>query len=247
MKTLIISTLILCCCSLSYAKTLVWATEATYPPFESMNNQHQVVGMDADIARAICQQMHSTCKIVHSPWDSLIPSLHLGKFDVVFGAMDITVERAKKVNFSTPYFHNEVKFVAKNNPGFDTSIAGLTGKTIATQRGNSFEYYLQATYGDNISLKTYASIQEAFMDLNMGRVDAVLSDTPTIKIWLDKANNRQHYAFLGDVITDKKYFGAGYGFGIAKNNNALVKKINQALATLQQQGKLQTIIDKYTN
>ena len=246
MKTIISSLLMLCCITAIFAKTIVWGTEATYPPFVSMNAQQKIVGLDADIAHAICQEMHASCQLVHAPWDSLIPSLNLGKFDAIWGGMDFTPERAKKINFSHPYFKNEVRFVTRTGSNLKTTPQGLAGKIVGTQRGNTFEYYLKENYGKAISIKTYASVQQAFMDLKMGRVDLVMSDVATLQAWLKKDNNQLHYALVGPSIHNEKYFGYGYAIGFAKKNLALRERVNHAIAQLRKQGKLQAIIARYT-
>lgn len=100
-------------CNTVYAKTLVWATEATYPPFESVNAQGQMIGADIEIAKALCAQMKQQCQFVNAPWDSLIPSLKLGKYSVIWGGMEITAEREKQISFTKPYYINPVVFIAK--------------------------------------------------------------------------------------------------------------------------------------
>ena len=83
--------------------TINFATEATYPPFEFMTPDGKINGFDVEIMDAICQKIEATCTVKNQPFDSLIPSLQLGKFDGIYGALNITAERAKQVDFTMPF------------------------------------------------------------------------------------------------------------------------------------------------
>ncbi len=244
-KTLAILLLSLLGISSAYSKTLTWATEASYPPFVLMSPSGKIIGMDADIAHAICKQMHAQCKFVNAPWDSLIEGLKIGRFDLMWGGMTITAERAKKVSFSQPYYFDSMRYVAKKGSDLTFTKTGLKGKTIGTQKGDIAEYYLDDTYGKTIHLKTYGSIEQAFMDLKIGRLDAILADQSTINAWLKKDHNSANYALVGKAVQSEKYKSPGNGIAVAKGNTALLKKVNQAITVLQKNGSLKAIIAKY--
>lgn len=245
MKKIVLIFIALFAALTAQAKTLIWATEATYPPFESVNAKGEMVGADIEIAKALCQQMKTDCKFVNAPWDSLIPSLKIGKFDVIWGGMQITTEREKQVDFTKSYYDNPVMFVAKTNPGFTISPEGLKGKTIGVQLGNTMQYYLYDTYGKIIHIKTYGSIQQAFLDLKNGRLDAVLSDQPVIQVWLNTDDNKKHFAYLGKPIVSKKYYANGNGIAVAKGNTVLLAQLNAGIDAMKKSGQLHSIIDKY--
>jgi len=84
-------------------KTVRLATDATYPPFESVNSNGQIVGFEVDYANALCAKMKVTCTFQNQEWDGIIPALLSGKFDVIFAVMNETPARAKKVLFSDVY------------------------------------------------------------------------------------------------------------------------------------------------
>jgi lysine-arginine-ornithine-binding protein len=226
------------------AKTLQFATEATYPPFESVGPSGQLQGFDLDVAKALCEKMQVKCTFVSAPFDSLIPSLKLNKYDVVFGAMDITPERSKQVDFTNPYYVNTAIFVAPKTAHFDTTPAGLKGKTIGVQQGTTLGSYLQTRYDSTITLKYYGSVQDALLDLQSGRVDAVFSDTPVIADWIKRVG-KEGYVTLGQPINDPDYFGTGYGFAVRKDNAQLLNALNQALAEIKKDGTLDKLINQY--
>ena len=227
---------------------LKFATEATYQPFESFTSSGKLEGLDIDLIHALCEKMQRKCEILNQPWDSLIAGLNLGRFDAIFGAMSITAEREKQVAFTQAYYTNQVRFVAHKDAKFNTTVEGLKDKTIGVQTGNTMQYYLRDVYGNNITIKHYPSIQQALLDLQAGRIDAVLSDAPVIAVWLKHKDHDKHFAFLGaalDSKTAKKYFGQGNGIAVSKKNPVLLQQLNDALTELKKSGQLQAIIDKY--
>ena len=94
-------------------KEVIIATDAAYPPFESIAADGALVGFDVDLANAVCVEMKVKCKIVNVGWDGLIPGLVAKKHDAIWTSMNITDERKKAVDFSNPYYRMQNRFVAK--------------------------------------------------------------------------------------------------------------------------------------
>ena len=86
--------------SATAAQTIRFATEASYPPFESIDANNKIVGFDVDLANALCKEIDATCTFTNQAFDSLIPSLKFRRFDAVMAGMDITPEREKQVLFT---------------------------------------------------------------------------------------------------------------------------------------------------
>jgi arginine transport system substrate-binding protein len=223
--------------------TIRFATEATYPPFEFIDESGQIKGFDIDIANALCQQMKVQCTFSNQSFSGLIPSLQLGKFDGLISALGITPERLKQVDFTHSYYEPSGCFVAAKNKHY--TISSLIGKTIGVQQASVFEKYLQAKYAGKITIKTYASIQDAFLDLVSGRVDTVIADTPIATTWLKENDNSKQFAIVDGPISDPVYFGAGYGIAIRKNNTELLNLLNKALADIKANGTYDNIVKKY--
>jgi len=225
-------------------KTLRFATEATYPPFETVTPAGQIQGFDIDVANAICATLKVKCEFINQPFDSLIPSLNVGKFDAIIAAMNITAERQKSVSFSQPYYKNSVSLVAITGQNIQPSKQTLAGKSIGVQQGTTIQEYLLSVYGDAVTVKGYASIQNAFIDLVTGRVNFVMGDTLTMQQWLKEHGNGR-FQIVGSPIYDTKYFGQGYGIAVKKDNTTTLKAINSALEQLTRSGKLNQIANKY--
>src|SRR5262249_54546239 len=141
-----------------------------------------------------------------------------------------------------PYLDATGSVVAAKQAKLQLDKESLKGKTIGAQTGSTYTQYLQQTYGDAVKVNTYASLQSAFLDLNSGRVDAVMGDTPTILQWIKTNPN---FEIVGEPIKDEKFFGKGYGIAVKKGNDALLQKLNQALQQIKEQGTYVQIVDKY--
>ncbi|GAB7215120.1 hypothetical protein OS42_17310 [Dickeya oryzae] len=97
------------------AETIRFATEASYPPFESVDASNQIVGFDIDLANALCKQIQATCTFSNQAFDSLIPGLKFRRYDAVIAGMDITPERQQQVSFTQPYYENSALFIAQKD------------------------------------------------------------------------------------------------------------------------------------
>lgn len=225
----------------SYAHTVKFATEATYPPFVYINNQGEICGFDVDIAKALCQEENLECSFANQPWDSLIPSLQFGKFDALIGAIAITPERLEKVAFTQPYYENTADYVI---PANKQVFAITPGTIIGVQAGTTLADYLTATYGDKIQINRYASAEQAFLDLIATRIDAVFGDTPVVSHWV-KQGGKAQFKLATNTVHDTRYLGNGFGIAVRKNEPALLNKLNTGLTKIKSDGRYQAIYKKY--
>jgi arginine transport system substrate-binding protein len=123
--------------SATAAQTIRFATEASYPPFESID-ANKIVGFDVDLANALCKEIDATCTFSNQAFDSLIPSLKFRRIDAVMAGMDITPEREKQVLFSTPYYDNSALFIGQKG---NSPLDQLKGKKWRAERHHAPEIH----------------------------------------------------------------------------------------------------------
>ena len=99
--------------------------EGAYPPFSWKESDGTLKGFDIDFAHEVCKRLGRECVLVEQEWDGMIPALLAKKFDTIIASMSITEERKKKIDFTVKYYNTPAKLVAKKNPGFEGTAAGL--------------------------------------------------------------------------------------------------------------------------
>ena len=236
MKKLILSAVLLGSAAVVNAQDITFAMEPSYPPFEFTNEKGDIVGFDVDVANAICKEIQATCKFKGEPFDALIPNLKAKRFDAAISAMDITETRAKQVLFSDAYYDSTASYVAlKGKATLDTA------KNIGVQNGTTFQQYTIAET-KQYAPKAYASLQDAILDLKNGRIDIIFGDTAVLADMIDKEPEIQ---FVGDKVTNKKYFGNGLGIAMNKSSKELAENLNKGLRAIKANGEYQKIYDKW--
>lgn len=220
-------------------------TEGAYPPFNMVDKDGNLKGFDIDISEALCKAAGLEYELVIQDWDGLIPGLMAKKFDAIIASMSITEERKQKVAFTDKYYLTPAKFIAKKGAGFEISKDGLKGKTVGVQRATIHENFVRDNYGDAVTIKSYATQDEANMDLASGRVDLVIADSVVLLEGFLNTDAGKDFEFVGPGFTDKKWFGEGIGIAIRKQDSDLVDLFNKAIKTIRANGEYQKINNKY--
>ncbi|MEZ8774283.1 arginine ABC transporter substrate-binding protein [Vibrio sp. 10N.247.310.17] len=216
-----------------------FAMEATYAPFEYMDENNQIQGFDVDLANALCEEMKATCTFHNQAFDSLIPALKFKRYDAAISAMDITEARLKQVNFSNAYYDNSAAFISIEGKVADQ--AALEGKRVGVQNGSTHQSFLLEQMA-GVTAVPYSSYQDAFIDMKNGRIDSVFGDTAVVAEWFKKQDNLR---YVGDQVTNQEYFGNGFGIAVNKSNQELVDQLNVALAAVKANGEYDKIFNKY--
>ncbi|MCR1837373.1 transporter substrate-binding domain-containing protein [Rodentibacter caecimuris] len=236
MKKLLLSAVLLGSAAIVNAQEITFAMEPSYPPFEFTNEKGEIIGFDVDVANAICKEIQATCKFKGESFDALIPNLKAKRFDAAISAMDITEARSKQVLFSEAYYDSTASYVAlKGKATLETA------KNIGVQNGTTFQQYT-VTETKQYSPKAYTSLQDAILDLKNGRIDIIFGDTAVLADMIGKEPEIQ---FVGEKVTNKKYFGNGLGIAMNKSNKELAENLNKGLATIRANGEYQKIYDKW--
>ncbi len=231
--------------SLSFAQSLteikkrgklLVGTEPTFPPFEFVGEKNQVEGFDIDIANELAKRLGVKLEIVNLPFDSLIPALQQGKIDMVIAGMTITEDRAKVVYFSKAYFEANQAIVVRKDEKFEPKkLEELVGKKVAVQLGTTGDLVVSEINGVNVV--RFQKFTDAFLELQNGRVDAVVLDEAPAKSYVKKFPKFSISAVIGT--------GETYGIAVKKGNKELLNFVNQTLDILKSSGTYNKLIQKW--
>src|SRR5262245_4880290 len=161
------------------AQELKWAADAEGGApyvFPDPHNPANIIGFEVDLAEALASRMGRTARFVQNQWDGLVPGLERGEYDVVINGLEITAERAEKINFSNPYFYSTLTLTTRLDDARIRMPQDLRGMTAGTLKVTFAERYLQDLGG--VSIRSYDGQVNPYVDLGLGRLDAVLMDTP---------------------------------------------------------------------
>jgi len=233
---LVLCGLVLAGCGPTTAKVRI-ATDATWPPFESVNEQTKdIEGFDIDLMTAIAERAGLEIEFVNVAWDPLLAGMAQCQYDAAISAMTITEERKEQFLFSDPYFYaGQIVTVHIDN----TEIASkydLSGKVIGAQIGTTGSFEVEKIGG--ATLKTYDDIGLAMQDLMNRQIDAVVADNPLALGYVGE--NPDKLKTVGEVFTDENY-----GIAVCKTNTDLVEKINAGLKAVKDEGLIEQFVEKW--
>lgn len=212
---------------------LTMATNAEFPPFEYVENG-EVVGADADIAKAIAEKLGMELEIVNIDFDAALTGAATGKYDMAVAGITANDDRRKNMNFSDNYYMASQAIIVTS----DSEIKGaydLEGKTISCQEGTTGEQFL---LDEGYEIQSFKTGAEAVTALTTGKVDAVVIDNQVAIALSDKQDGKTKV--LDEALTEE-----AYAIALEKGNDELTEKINKALGELKAEGKLNEIFDKY--
>jgi polar amino acid transport system substrate-binding protein len=223
--------------------TLTVASDASYPPIESIGNDGKTVeGMDADLAKALASEMGLKADVRNATFDAIIPGLASGKYDLGMSAFSDTKEREKTVDFVT-YFSAGTSFYVKAQGGPTVNtLADLCGRTVAVEKGTTQQTDAEAQSkkcgAKATKVLTFPDQNGANLALSSGRAQVGMADSP-VAAFLVKQSNGQF------KLVGKSYGFAPYGIAIPKNSG-LAQPIKAALEELMKNGQYMSILKRWS-
>ena len=218
---------------------LIMGTSPDFPPFESLTADGTVEGIEIEIMELICQELGVDLEIKQMDFDSVLPGVQTGKFNVGVSGISVTPEREKNTLFTTPYCLAAQAIVVTSDSPI-TSKADLTGKSVSVQTGTTAEEFCMA---NGYNVKAFAANADAETALTVGKVDAWVIDDLTAAEMVAVYNSDHPDAPL--VILDEAMTTEPYAFAFAFGSEDLVAKINEILETLLADGTIASIFEKY--
>lgn len=212
-------------------------------PFElrDPNDPGRVVGFEVELADALAEQLSRQlgrsirAEFVQYEWDTLLPGLENRDFDIILSGYEITAERRSKVLFTRPYYVYAQQLVVRADDNRIRSLEDCRNLPVGTLDGSAAERLLVDSGMRNI--ESYSGQVEPYLDLELGRLDAVLLDTPIVAYY---AATNPKLKTVGPAI------GRGeYGIGLRQDDQALCAALDQALESVIADGRLRTILARW--
>lgn len=216
-------------------KKLLVGTDATYPPFESKDETGKLVGFDIDLMDEICDKLGVQCEYVVVPFDGIISGLNNNKYDAIISSFTITPEREKIIDFSKPYYQASQSISVRLDRQNINSLTDLKGKKIGVQLGTTGELLAKKIEGAEVV--SFDNIGAAFIDLENGKLDAIVNDKPTSQRIIALRGNAK---IVGPDLSSENY-----GIAVRKGEKRLLDAINNALTSLELSGKLEDLNKKW--
>ncbi|MDQ0423506.1 octopine/nopaline transport system substrate-binding protein [Peteryoungia aggregata LMG 23059] len=246
-------------------KSIKIATEGAYAPWNFTTADGKLDGLEIELANDLCARMKVTCEIVSQDWDGLIPSLTVGKFDVIMASMFITPKRLETIDFTQPYAVDPSGFaVAKDSElgklgmsaekfkledeaaaaaAIDKLKPLLQGKIVGVQAATTNLDFIKKYFGDTVEIREYKTTEQHDLDLAAGRIDALFAQQTALAATLAKPEFADYTiagpGFVGGV------FGLGTGAGLRKADTKLKDMLNAAIDSAIADGTIKRISEKW--
>ena len=220
-------------------KTYTIGTDITFAPFEFQDVNGDFVGIDMDLLEAIAKDQGFNYEMKPLGFNAAVQALESKQVDAVIAGMSITEERAKKFDFSDPYFDSGVIMAVDEDNESVSSYEDLKGERVAVKTGTegaSFATSIQDEYG--FEIVTYDESANMYEDVKTGNSIAAFDDYPVLAYGVKQGNGLK-------IVTEKEA-GNSYGFAVSKGENAeLLQMFNTGLTNLRASGEYQKILDQY--
>jgi octopine/nopaline transport system substrate-binding protein len=242
------------------------ATEGAYEPWNFTGPDGKLAGFEIDLANNLCERMKIKCTIVAQDWDGLIPALKAKKFDAIMASMIVTPKRLEAIVFSVPYASTAASFmVAKDGPlanlpgtGTTVDLSGDAGKVdaaikplrdalkginVGAQVSTANAAFLDKYFKGDVSAREYKTVEQHDLDLQAGRIDAVVAQKTSLLATLSKADFKDYKlagpTFVGGV------FGQGIAAGLRKEDTELKSMFDAAIAAAKADGTIDKLAQKW--
>ncbi len=224
-------------------ETLIIGFDDSFVPMGFKDNNGEIVGFDIDLAKEVSKRIGKQVTLQPIDWSMKESELNSGKIDLIWNGYSITKERKEKVNFTNPYLENRQVIITLVNSKINSKV-DLKGMNVGAQNQSSAvdainkEEELLKTFKDG-KVYTFETNNEALMDLEAKRIDAVVADEILARYYINKKGEGK-FKILNDDFGDESY-----GVGIRKGNEELLEKLNEAFEDIKKDGTAKKVSEKW--
>lgn len=225
-----------------HAKVLRVGCDAAFAPFTYTDENGKLIGFDIDLINAIAKEIGYKAEVNSYPFDGIIPTLITNNIDLIISGFTISEERAKRVDFSDPYYRCGLTFlVKKDDEAKFNSFDKLKDAEICAQIGTTGALYLQKTL-DNSKIKQFNSPPETYLELQNGGCDVVVNDRPVNDFFLAQNPKNKEKVISHEIMDAQNEY---YGIAVRKGNQELLTLINEGLQKVIDSGEFAKISQKW--
>jgi polar amino acid transport system substrate-binding protein len=221
------------------AETLKVGMELKWPPFETIDENGKAVGISVDVAYELGKYLGREVEIVDTAFGSLIPALETNKIDIIIASMSVTEERARKINFSKPYFYfSLITLLNKESEinGKDDLFAREGLRFVGPKSFVSLK--IPAEKANKPVLREFDDKSSAVLEVVQGKADAFIIDAIAASEFNMKYPDQTE--ILWDPVQQSKI-----GMGMRKTDAELLEKVNKFISELNTNGVYEKLAKKY--
>jgi len=206
-------------------------TEGAYPPYNFINDAGQVDGFERELGDTICEKAGLTCEWVMNDWDSIIPNLTSGNYDVIMAGMTITDEREQVVDFSQAYYPPTASAyaAASADANYETGVVSAQTSTIQSA-------YIAES---GATLLEFANPEESIQAVRDGEADAVFADYDYLAPVVESSGGEM--VFVGEPVP----IGGGIAPAFRKGDDALRGQFDAVLDEMKADGSLNEMLARW--
>ena len=215
-------------------------TDASYAPFESLDDKGEIVGFDIDVMRAVARKAGIEVKFVDTPWASIFAALDQGERDMLVSAITVTAERKQTMDFSNPYFRAQQLIVLRQASRV-ARFADLSRLEVGVQIGTIGDEAVTELKGSsNAGINRFESTLLALKALESGGVDAVVAENGLVSHYMVKNPGTRF-----KTVSDPELVPQHYAVAVKKGNAELLGRLDRGLIDIKADGSYDAIYAKY--
>ena len=218
--------------------TIIIGLEGDWAPWSFVDENDQLMGFDAEVARAIAAKLGVEAEIIPGEWDGLFAGMDAGRYDIVVNGVEVTPERTEKYDFADPYAYIRTALIVRGDNETIKTFEDLKGKktanSIASTYMNLAEDYGATCYGVD-------TLDETLTMVLQGRVDATLNAIVSYTDYMAQHPD----ANLKVVATTEDASNVAIPMRKGAETTSLLEAINKAIAELHEEGVISELSVKY--
>jgi polar amino acid transport system substrate-binding protein len=218
----------------------VLGLDDSFPPMGFRDEKGEIVGFDIDLAKEVCARLGIKLRLQPINWSAKEQELNTKNIDCIWNGLTITPERREVILFTKPYMRNRQVLVVRADAGY-SKLADFAGKKLGIQAGSSANDALDSATEFKASLGQVVAFDDnmtALMDLEQGGVDVVLMDEIVARFYIQQRS--KNYKVLDEALA-----GEEYGVGFRKGDQELMKKFEDTLIAMAEDGTMAAISERW--